>query len=471
MTRRAVLTGWSAQLLGRAASVAASIISVGVLSRQLGAEGFGTWTAVAAWVTLMAPLADLGVPAVLLRDAKGPDFESELASALGLHLVLAVPALVLATASGSLVLSGRPGGALVLGLASASLLPTALYGLVQQAFAVRRRFVVTASAEAAVRVVTAVVTVAVVRAGVGMPWLVLLLALPAVLGCLTLLVVARSLSLPLPRPRLEPARARALLARGLPIAASLALFAVYLRLDAVLLSVLSTQADVGLYGLAYRVVEAVLAVPALFMVVAYPALAAVKDEPAEFSRLTTLCARGLALVAGGVLVVAGTVAPAIMVAIGGTGFRRGGGALALLLVSAAWSVGTALLGQVLILSGRTGYLLRFSACNVTANLALNMVLIPRFGVEGAAVATVLTEAAAVLVVGRRVSRLGLLQVPGRSVAVALSGAALAVGVFHLLSGAGEPLGLLAALGTYALVVLRGADLGGVQVRDLVSRRG
>lgn len=467
---RGFLSAWAAQLLARLLSIVASVVSLAVLSRHLGVSQFGTWTAVAAWVALLSPLSDLGLPTTLLREAPAGRLSEEVSEAAGLQLVLALPSLVVATTAGALLLHGRAAGALGLLVASSCLAPNALYLLAQVPLTHARQFRLTAVVEAVARVGTAALTVVLVLLGVRLPWLFVVLSVPSVLGVAGLAVLAGRSGRHGLRPRFDPRQWAVLLRRGLPVGASLALFAVYLKADAVLLSVLAGPAAVGAYGLAYRVVEVVLSVPALFMVVAYPRLVEVAADPVRLRELATRSLHLLSLLGGLVVVVGLPLSGTVLGVLGGDDYRFGARALSLLLLSTALSFATPLLGQLLILRGESGRLFRFSVLNVALNVALNLVLIPPFGATGAAAATVVTEGLAVLVVGGHLSRARVLAPSGRVLLPAVAALGLGLASTAALARWNLPAAVVVGAALYVglssrssaarqeLAVLRGRDV-------------
>lgn len=78
---------------------------------------------------------------------------------------------------------------------------------------------------------------------------------------------------------------------------------------------------------------------------------------------------------------------------GGSEFAGGADALRILLIGQTVNVGVGAAGFVLIMAGRTGWDLVVYALSFLLDLVLALVLVPRFGVEGAAIAQTATIAA------------------------------------------------------------------------------
>ncbi len=195
------------------------------------------------------------------------------------------------------------------------------------------------------------------------------------------------------------AGSRALLREGTVV--GLAAFAsiIYFRVDSLMLGFLRGSEAVGVYNVAYRLMEGSLIVPIVFMNVFFPRLAKATDFRAGVRRAGRwLAALGLAMSAA----VACGGRPLIAL-LYGAGYERAGRVSAVLALAIAPIYVGNLLTQALIASDRQGEYLRLAVLALAANVGLDAVLIPSYGEVGAAVATVATEVA-VVIVGARLLR-------------------------------------------------------------------
>src|SRR5690606_11334353 len=210
--------------------------------------------------------------------------------------------------------------------------------------------------------------------------------------------------------RYEPDRLRSYAVYGYPIAASLALTVVLASTDRFLLAVYMDEAAVGAYHASYSIANRTLDVLFLWLGSAgQPALVMALErggpdrlKAAAREQLSTFLLIGLPAAAGVALV----ARPLSEVLIGEE-----------LRVAAAsvtpWIALSALLygltayyfGQAFTLGRRTRRLLAAMAIPASANVVLNLILVPRFGLIGAAWATAASFAlglGATLLMGRRV---------------------------------------------------------------------
>lgn len=194
-----------------------------------------------------------------------------------------------------------------------------------------------------------------------------------------------------------------LLRGGFPLLVVAAANLLMLWTDLFLLGMLGTIDDVGVYGVVSRT-----ALLTTFTVVAVNAVAgprfALLFERGDLAGLESQ-ARRAGLVAALLAVPWVTLlvaAPESVLRLFGEGFARGGVALAILAVGQFLNVATGCVGNVLMMTGHEKVLRNVVVVAAVVNVILNWMLIRRFGIVGAAVATSLglllkNGAAAVLV--------------------------------------------------------------------------
>ncbi|HEX5377111.1 MAG TPA: lipopolysaccharide biosynthesis protein, partial [Phenylobacterium sp.] len=295
--------------------------------------------------------------------------------------------------------------------------------------------------------------------------------------------VAAALALPFVLPqehrravagRFEPSRARSHAAYGLPVALSLILALVLATTDRFLLAAFLDQAAVGLYHAGYSLANRTLDVvfiwlgaaggPALIMALERGGRRSLQEaarEQAQLMLLLTLpAAMGLALVA----------APLSQLMIGGA-LAAGAAHVTPWIALSGLLAGltTHYFHQAFTLGRRTAFLMAAMAIPAGINVMLNLILIPRFGLDGALWATPASYGiglAASMLLGRRamslpIPWLTLAQAGGASVAMAL-----VVTRLPALGGLPE---LLLKAGAGALVygaIVAGLDAGGLRSRAL-----
>jgi O-antigen/teichoic acid export membrane protein len=197
------------------------------------------------------------------------------------------------------------------------------------------------------------------------------------------------------RLRLERGFLRYLARESLPLALTNVFILVYFRVDMVMLQLMGRgYAEIGWYAAAVRVIDAVAVVPALVSGAALPVLSGLaRDDRQGFGRLYRQAQRLLIVLGLPAAVGLWAVREQVAVLVYGPRFAPTGlafcwlaPALALLFLNFLQLGALTALGRQRLCAWSTGM------C-VVVNVGLNLWLIPAYGFQGAAAATLFTELA------------------------------------------------------------------------------
>jgi O-antigen/teichoic acid export membrane protein len=190
----------------------------------------------------------------------------------------------------------------------------------------------------------------------------------------------------------DAALLRELQRQALPIGMFLVVLNFYSYIDTLMLGVLSTFVDTGLYSNAFGLYEGLSYAPAVLSAVLTPRLAQLwsTDRPRHRS-LSRAAVAGGGLLAVVVAVPMWALSAPLLSLVFGPAAAAAVPALHLLLTGLAFVFVTWILHAVALSVFQERLLLRTTAIGAVANAALNFVLIPRYGRNGAAAATVLGE--------------------------------------------------------------------------------
>ena len=365
--------------------------SIAVLTRYLGPGDYGRFTLALIYMQLFGVLADVGVYTTAVREiSKDPSRTEELAgNALALRLLLSIGVIALG-AGVSLLLPYEPdvrvaivlaGGPLLLGM-----LTTSLVVVLQSQLRMGRAAVGEVIGRGCALGLTILVAV-------------LDLGFYAVMGAATggaaaALVVTWALTRHIAKVqfRFEPAVWRPLLVASLPLGLALAINAIYFRADTLIISLYEPYGQVGLYTLAYRILEFTLAFGTIFLTTVFPLLseAVANDEPRALR--TIQASTDLFVILGAPLVGGGIVlAPAVIEVAGGAEYAEAATPLQVLLLAGAVSWVNGVFGFALIAKARQASALWLNVAGLTFNVGLNFLLVPRYGIVAAAIVTVASE--------------------------------------------------------------------------------
>jgi O-antigen/teichoic acid export membrane protein len=233
------------------------------------------------------------------------------------------------------------------------------------------------------------------------------LALAFVGSRLTMLVVVPFLLRPLVgsvRPRFDRTAWRDLQAAALPLGFFMIAVNMYSYIDTVILGLMRTDAEVGWYSASYRVYEGLTYLPSVLAAVLIPRLShQYVHDPRSFRKQlvqAVVLSMALGVVLGlGAMFAAGS----IMTLVFGAAYQPGIRSLQILGAGSVFVFGTWILYAAAIASNLDRRLLVTTLLGLTVNVLVNVALIPRFGIRGAAWATVIAEALTFVVLASQIS--------------------------------------------------------------------
>lgn len=407
------------QAVGRVAGTAISFAVLFLTVRYLGPEDYGLLTSAVVFVGVFETFTELGLGAVIVRRVAGGrgSLHELVGLSLGMTAVYALPLVLVTVAVGLAVYHDQPEVQLGVALVALGLLFRAVSDCYEPVCQVTVRFGAVATADVLSRLASLAFTAVVVAADLGLVALFAGQVLPHLVRAVVMMAWARRVGRFRPvfawRPSLS------LLREGVPFALIIAIGVLYFRADGVMLSLLSDPAQVGAYGLAYRVAVNLSFVGTALAQASYSTLSEGWADgsargAAEFRRGVSLCFRGILLCALPVAVTGPLLASDFVRLVGSDDFVGVASTpMALLFVAVAAGMTSAVLGQALAAAHEQGYMLRLNLVNLAVNIALNFALIPTWGAVGAGVSLVVTELCGTVFALTRLARVtGFRPAPG-----------------------------------------------------------
>jgi O-antigen/teichoic acid export membrane protein len=394
VARNAVLQG-GAEVVGKVLSLAL----FAVMARELGEDGFGEFAFAFSLASLLIAISNPGTDSIVTREIARDRsvLPRMLWNALGIKGALGLLATALAVL---IALAGGYGGEVQLaaGLLGLTMVAEVLQKALSATFLGLDDLGPTAQALVVQRLVTSVLAIAALVAGAGIVAVSGLFLAGAVIG---LLWIALALERRIGRPAaaFTAGGARELFMVALPLGLSAVFTVVLFRIDTVLLAWLTDAATVGLYSAAYRLLDATLFISYALVAALFPVLSRLgRTTTPTVGEATTAAAKVLVAVLVPVAATFALFAEPIVRLLYGDAFAAAAAALRWLSGTIAL-FGLSYLGTVLMASqDRQGWVPWVTGACAVENVVLNLVLIPRFSLEGAAAATTITELTRCLVV-------------------------------------------------------------------------
>ena len=381
------------QLAGRGVTMGVSLAALTLLSRYLGPHRFGQYQLVIAFLTLVN-VSDLGVATIAVRhlSTSQRDPEELMGNVLTVRTILAFVSSVLAIGA-SFALGYPYEIKMAIAVASLSFPLTIFSGSYNATFAANLRMEYAAIGNIAQAAVGLLAMAFVVNGGGGLIRLVIAYDLGILANSIVCLYFARRFVRP--HFRFDLHYSRRVVREALPLGLAVLVMTAYGRIDIVLLKAFTDSPSVGYYGFAYRVVDLAFPLSFFFVGSVFPLLSTfhADGDHAEFKKLYQRSHDLLSLV--GMSIVTATIlfAPPLVRLIGGADYDAAVTSMQVLSMAVALIWLSNLVDHGLIAIGKQGALLWIAALGLAVNISVNLVLIPIYGKEGAAAATVITEAA------------------------------------------------------------------------------
>lgn len=182
-----------------------------------------------------------------------------------------------------------------------------------------------------------------------------------------------------------------------PIGISALVVFIYFKLDTIILSLLKTSSEVGIYNVAYKVIENITFFPAMIIGLVFPIFSqTIFSQRKRFLEVSNNLYKVFWIIV--IPLLAGTLffSEQIIHFIGGPNFSQSVLVLRILIFALALIFFGNFFNSILIAGNKQNKLLKILSLVAIFNILLNLILIPKISYLGAAISSVLTEFLVVL---------------------------------------------------------------------------
>lgn len=383
------------QFAGKIISTILGVFVVAVMTRQLGQEGFGMYSTANAFLQFFAILLDLGLNVMVVQmlgeRAGDKKYENRVVSAT--FTLRCITALVILSLAPIIGLAFPYPFELKIALFAiwASFFTTALNQIVIGVQQRHLKMHMVAVSEVTGRAVLLAGVILASVMGWGLVPMVLIVSIGSTVNFLINFLIARRYASF--AWNIDLAFWKTLLRRSWPIGVAIIFNLLYFKADILILSLVRSQTEVGVYGAAYRVLEILVTLPFMYAGVLLPIIAKswVTGDRERFSRLLNNSYNAVVLMAAPL--VAGTLVLANrgMVLVAGSEFMLSGDVLRILVLAmAAIFFGTISSYGIVALDAQKKMLPIYVAVAMVT-VAGYILFIPQYGMWAAAWLTVFSE--------------------------------------------------------------------------------
>ncbi|MBU2044055.1 MAG: flippase [Candidatus Omnitrophica bacterium] len=372
---------------GKAINSLLFMVTAVLVARVLGVDNFGLYSFVFAYLTFFNVIADMGIKTILVREiSKG---KIEVAKLLGNAIIMRITLSLLALLLACFVVSflNYPLSTKILVYIASLSFFTSLTLFYESVFQANHKmgYIV------GVNILDSLIKIVIFCVLVFSKAKLILYIVASVVAPIPGLFIIIRLSKKFIRPKfkLDFKICKDLIKESWPLALTAAFIVLYVRIDQLMLFQMKGAESVGYYAAAVRLTEAFNILPAAFMMAVFPLFSKYFiSSKKKLEKAYNFSFRYMAMVIIPIAVGISILSEPIINILYGGKFLGSVPALRILIWSGIFSfLGTVHL-NLLIAVGLQKLDFIFTSSGAAANILLNLFLIPRYGIVGAAIATV-----------------------------------------------------------------------------------
>ncbi|KKP97327.1 MAG: Membrane protein involved in the export of O-antigen and teichoic acid [Candidatus Moranbacteria bacterium GW2011_GWE1_36_7] len=368
-----------------------ALVGIGFITRYLGKEGFGDYSTVLAFFAFFGSIADLGLYSITAREISraGADEKKILGNAFALRLTssifvfLIVPILVFFLPYSHDVKVG-------ILIAAASFVFSSTYMVLNGVFQKNLAMDKVATAEVLGKIIQIGIIIFAVRYNLGFTTIILSILVAMIFNfTVVLLLVQKYIPLKL---QFDFVYWKKFLKESAPLGLSAIVIFVYFKIDTILLSILKTNTEVGIYNAAYKVIENVSFFPAMITGLMFPMFSRhIFSDKKQFTHLANETIKVFIIIIVPIIIGTLFLSEGIINLIGGSAFSEAANTLRILIFALAFIFFGGLFNNILIASNNQKKMLWMLVGCAIFNVSANLLFIPTYSYTASAIISTLTE--------------------------------------------------------------------------------
>ncbi len=372
-------------------STVLALVSIGLITRYLGASGFGEYATVLAFQSLFSAIADFGLYSTATREISRPkaDEAKIIGNIFSLRVAISAGVLLLSP----LIFWFLPYSLVVkeaILIIAVSFLFSSSYQVLNGIFQKNLAMDKVAAIELFGKIIQVTMIFLVIKFQLGFLWIIASILFNMIFSFSCVYVLSkRYVSF---RLRFDFTYWKTFIKESYPLGIAALIGFVYFKIDTILLSVMKTSAEVGIYNAAYKVIENITFFPTMMAGLIFPIMsqtiftdwARFKDVSDKTYKIFWIFVTALVV---GTLFLSG----GIVRLIGGAGFDQADNVLKILIFALAAIFFSNFSNSILIAGNKQKKLMIIMFLAAIFNVVANLIFIPQYSYLAAAWISVLTE--------------------------------------------------------------------------------
>lgn len=389
------------QSLSKAIMVATSIVTISLLTRYLGEEGFGEYTTVMTYLGLFGIIVDMGMYLIVVREVAKEDADAEgiLGNVLGIRLLIGGFILAMAPVLAVLVFPYSHKVDIAIAIGAIGFLLINLNQIVSVVFQVNLIMWKLMVGEVFGRLsILGLTYYYILRGGNLWSFIIANVVGNVVLLGFSYLLASKYVKL---MPRFEWSKWKSLLIETAPLAIVTLLSRIYFSIDTIFLSIFRSQIEVGIYGLPYKVLDILISFPTIFAGLVFPAMSryASAKNMIDLKRIYDKSFEFMLIMVVPIFVGLCMTSRHIISLLGGDGFVDSPILLQILSLAVVFIFFTTLANNLIIAVQKQSKLVWVALASAVFNVVLNVTLIPIYSYWAASMIAVATQLLVLILTG------------------------------------------------------------------------
>lgn len=376
------------QAVGKIISAILSFLSIALLTRYLGISGYGNYTLVFSYLAFFTLIADFGLQAIAVKELAG---FGEKAAIYGTYFILRFFLVIFSSILAIFFLNLFPYSSqlktgIIIGTIAVGI--SGMTGYFNTIFQSRIRFDLVTLLDILGRMISVCAILFFIFFKFNFYFIVGGVLIGNLVSFLTGVFLLPSTI----RKTFDKKLAKKLFLLSVPVAVTSLLSTLYFKVDAIILSLYKTSAEVGIYSLAYKILENITLFWFFYVSTVYPLLAKFKkDNKQKYKSLLRNSLFLAIIVSVPTVIVAMYLSPFVITLFGGVQFAQSNMALRILLVSLPLLFINTIFYNFYIIEEFNVVVIVGMLLSLIFNVIFNVLFIPRFGYIAASYITVLSE--------------------------------------------------------------------------------
>jgi len=389
--KRGIFISTISQSAGRILGLVFALASVKLLTNYLGVVGTGEYNTITTYLNFFVVIADLGLFSVTVREiSKKPEQEKKILA--NVFYVRLITALIASIIAGAIVFLTKYNDHIKIGtlIALGFLFFNLVWSIFDIVFQYRLKMQYSAIAEFLGKFVMLVALFLVIRNHGSFYWVVSTISISALAGFLIKWYFSGKFIKF--HPEYDHKVASWIVKAAIPLGAVFIVNNLFFKIDTLMLFMIKGAAAVGIYSVAYKVLEVTIFAGSYFASSLKPTLSQNMDvDNKSVKKLINKSFSVMLLISFPIAIICTVFSKEIIIFLSNSDFVSGSKALVFLGFTLPLIYLDVLLGEILIAKDARKLLINIAIFILILNVVLNLILIPIFSFIGAAIVTLISE--------------------------------------------------------------------------------